>query len=329
MEIDQTSSITFSDFVEASFIPEFVATKRYAGRAHFQAILKHVLPPERVVRAFGPNRANIKNKLTAIPGWPYIDGLQLSEITPDVIHRLTTAALARGYSTQTVMHIRNVIRSVFAHAIRTGFYEGNNPASMVALPPVSRRQTETLTLGQLKALMQSMSYPEKEVALLIMLTEMNVGEICGLQWRDVNTSKISQIIGQELIPARTIAVRNQTYRGEFSSVAGKRRKFTRMPDLLGSVLLQIRSNSRFRQPHDFVLVSRDGAPIRTENISARRLKPIGRSFDLPWLSWSVFDQTAIKLRSQIGVSFDEELRSSLFPPNQAAGQISAIENIKS
>lgn len=321
-----STSTTFADFVEFSFIPEFVSTKRYAGRAHFQAILKYVLPPERVARAFRAHRTTTKNALTAVLDWPYIDCLRLPEIAPEVIHHLITAALARGYSIQTATHIRNVIRSIFGHAIRTGFYEGNNPASMVALPPMTRRQISTLTLDQLKAILQSMRYPEREVALFVMLTEMNVAEICGLQWRFVNTSGIGQIVGQEFIPARSIAVRNQSYRGELSLVLGKRKRFTRIPDLLGSVLHEIKGTNRSSLPNDFVLVSRNGAPIRPENILARRLKPIRLSFNLPWLSWSVFNQTAVKLRSQIGRTFDEELKSSLFHANHAASPMSSIES---
>lgn len=319
------ASTTFADFVEVSFIPEFVVNKRYAGRSHFQAILKHVLPPERVAQAFGAPPAKARNTLTAILDWPYIDGLPLPEITPDVIHKLTAAALARGYSIQTATHIRNVIRSIFAHAIRTGFYQGKNPACLVALPPMARRQVKTLTLGQLKALLQSMHYPEREAALFVVLTDMNIAEICGLQWKHVNASRISQMIGQEFMPARSIAVRNQSYRGELSSVAGKRRRFTRVPELLSSVLHELKSKSRFTLPQDYVLVSRNGAPIRPENILARRLKPIGRSFDLPWLTWSVFDQTAIELRSQMGRAFDEELKHSAFHAEHPRGSKSSLE----
>ena len=311
---------TFADFVEASFIPEFVATKRYAGRAHFRAILKHVLPPERVAHAFGASQARNKNTLKAISGWPYIDRLRLSEITPEVIQDLTSAALSRGYSIQTATHIRNVIRSIFAHAIRTGCYEGMNPASTVALPPMARRQTTALSFGQLIDLLQSMRHPEREVALFLMLTELKVAEICGIQWRYVNTSTIGKMIGEEFIPPRTIAVRALTYRGELSSITGKRRRFTRIPVLLSSIIHEIRGNSRFTLPTDFVLVSRNGSPIRPENIVARRLKPIGRSFNLPSLSWSVFNQTKIQLRSQIGRTFDEELKSCLFDRNLAAGR---------
>ena len=159
-----------------------------------------------------------------------------------------------------------------------------------------------------------------------MLTDMNVAEICGLQWRDVNTSRIGQMIGQEFIPARSIAVRNQSYRGELRLVAGKRRRFTRIPDLLGSILHEIKGINRSILPHDFVLVSRNGAPIRPENILARRLKPIRLYFNLPWLSWSVFNQTAVKLRLQIGPAFDEELKSSLFHANHASSPISSIES---
>ena len=43
-------SIYLAEFVECRFVPEYVSTKRAAGRAHFRAILKHILTP----RTSGP-----------------------------------------------------------------------------------------------------------------------------------------------------------------------------------------------------------------------------------------------------------------------------------
>ena len=296
-----------AEFVETRFIPEFVASKRSAGRAHFQAILKHVLPPERVARAFAAEPVKGKNSLSAIPGWPYIDSLALCEINPAAIQGLITAALTSGYSIQTATHIRNVIRAIFSHAIRTGSYIGPNPAARVNLPPMSRRETPTLTFAQLKHLLQVMRYPEREFALFAMLTDMNVAEICGLQWKYLNLSNLPRVIDQEFVPPKVIAVRNQSYRGEVSEVVGKRRRFVRISDSLGAVLRVLRNRRHLTRPQDFVFASRNGTPIHPENIAARRLKSIGKSLDLPWLTWAVFQRSRNAIHAEVGEGFHEQM----------------------
>ena len=117
-----------------------------------------------------------------------MDSLRLGEINSEKIQDLVEAALSAGYSTQTATHIRNVVRTIFWHAIRLGYFAGPNPATHVMLPTMSRKEAHALTLDQLKQVMHWMRYPEKEIALFALLTEMNVAEICGLQWKYVNLS---------------------------------------------------------------------------------------------------------------------------------------------
>ena len=298
---------TMAEFVERKFIPEFVATKRFAGRAHFRALLKHVLPPEHVSRIFAENPGRAKDKLKTIPGWPYIDSLQLSEISPEVILHLTSAVIERGYSVQTATHIRNVIRSIFSYAIRTGYYRGRNPAAFVTLPQMNRKEAHSLNLVQLGDLLSVMMYPERDIALMSVLTDMSVAEICGLQWKYLNPSSLSHVLENDIIPPRTIAVRNQRFRGELSATVGNRRRLVRMPQLLCSHLLALKRRGQFTGPQDFVLVSRNGTPIHPENIAARRLKSIGKSFQMPWLSWAVFHRTRTLLRAELGATMHDEV----------------------
>src|ERR1700732_3985584 len=175
-------------FVQRKFIPEYVQIRRSAGRAHFHAILKHILSPEDETRAFADKSEKTDVKRKAIHGWPYMGCLRLCEIDEKSVQRLTTVALEHGYSIQTVTHIRNVLRAIFSHAIRACKYEGLNPATQVALPAMARKKAHTLTLAQLKQVMPVMHYPEKGIALFALLTEMSVAEICGLQWQYVNVS---------------------------------------------------------------------------------------------------------------------------------------------
>ena len=91
---------------------------------------------------------------------------------------LVSSAIARGYSSQTVKHIRNVIHAIISHAQRRGCFSGNNPVSSVKLPPMIRKTEQNLTISQIKAMLSLMQYPDKEIALITITTGMNIVEIC-------------------------------------------------------------------------------------------------------------------------------------------------------
>lgn len=327
------SSLSMVEFIKDRFLPEHVAIKRSAGRAHFHLLLKHVLSPLDIVQVFGPTAGNARKNLGPDSNGPYIGTLKLGEVDAEAIQRLTSAALNRGYSIQTVTHIRNVIRSIFSHAIRTGCYRGPNPATLVNLPAVCHKHAYTVSLSHLELLLQPMGYPERELALLTILAEMSVAEICGLQWQYVNLSNNTRVLGPEVIPPRTIAVRNQNYRGELTPAFGSRKRFVRVGQPLSLLLRELRTRSRFTMPQDFVLVSRKGTPLHPENIAARRLKGIGRSFEMPWISWLVFHRTGVKLRSELGRTFDEEFEKLLstlsLVPSESSGTCPATQLVSS
>jgi site-specific recombinase XerD len=305
------SSMRLAEFVQRRFIPEYVEVRRSAGRAHFRAILKHVLSPDQVVRAFDLASEGTNARRKAIHDWPYIGSLRLCEINEGVIQHLTSTALEQGYSIQTVTHIRNVIRAIFSHAIRGRCYSGENPAALVTLPVMARKTAHTLTLAQLKQIMPAMHYPEKGIALFALLTDMSVAEICGLQWQNVNLSSNGIALQDDWIPPKAIAIRNQWYRGELALVMGSRSRFIAVPELLCSILRDLRSRKQFPRPHDFVLASRSGTPVYPENIAARRLKSIGKEFGMPWLSWCVFHRTHFALRSEFGRQLHKEYEKVL------------------
>jgi integrase len=305
------SLMSLANFVQRKFIPEYVQIRRSAGRAHFHAILKHVLCPEDVARAFASSSKKADVKREAIHGWPFMGSLRLSDIDEERIRQLTTTALRHGYSIQTVTHIRNVLRAIFSHAIRACGYGGMNPATNVTLPAMARKKAHTLTLAQLKQVMPVMHYPEKGIALFALLTEMSVAEICGLQWQYVNLSSQGIAVEEDWVPPKTIAVRNQWYRGEFGPVMGSRSRFVPVPELLCSILRDLKNRKQFTMPQDFVLASRNGTPVYPENIAARRLKSIGRANEMPWLSWHVFHRTHISLRSEFGRQLHKEYEKVL------------------
>jgi integrase len=297
------SGMTVAEFVEHKFAPEHIAAKRYSGRAHYQAILKHVLTPEEVDRFFQVETGHSRAKLKTVPDWPYLNNLRLCDARPEHIQQLASAALARGYATQTVAHIRNVVSAIFSHAKQEQCFMGENPAKQVRLSEFHRKDTRTLTLAETKEVLGAMEYPEREMALTAVLTGLNVVEVCGLQWKYVNLSMVMQNAAGEAIAPQTIAVRKQWYRGELGNVKRCRVRDVPIPQPLLQILLKLRSRAKFTSPDDFVLVSRVGTPLNQTNILERRLKPIAKQVKIPALSWNLFLRTRKALLSELGHLF--------------------------
>lgn len=302
-------AMSMADFVESKFVPEYVALKRPAGRAHFYGMLKHIVSPERVDRAFQATTRGSNPKPS--PDWPYMDSARLYDVTRERIEDLIARLIERGYSIQTATHIRNVLRSIFAHAIKASCYMGMNPATLVTLPAMARRAARSLSMGQLSQVMMHLQYPEREIALISLFTEMRVAEICGLQWKYVNLSGARTRMNGDWLPPMMIAVRNQSYRAQITPVMEHRRRNHRIPELLSHILTILRARSRFPGPDDFVLASRNGTPICQENVGARKLKKIGTALDMPWLSWNVFHRTHFALISTSERNLQQELKRAV------------------
>ena len=309
------SGMTIADFVEKAFVPEHVAVKGLAGRTHYRAILKHVLTPEDVHQVFKLDLDKSRTRLKAIPDWPYLSRLGLAETRPEHIAGLMMAAQSRGYSMQTVTHIRNVVSAIFSHAKKGNYFDGPNPASQVAVPGIARKEAHMLSLPELKAVLEMMRYPEREMTLLAIVTGMNVAEICGLQWKHVNPSPFEQEVNGEVIPARTIAVRKQWYRGELNSVKIGRTRNVSIPELIIPVLAGLSQRPRFTKRDDFVLVSEAGTPVNETNIASRRLKSVGQELGMAWLSWHVFRRTRKDYVDRFGPRFVERVAAALNSPD--------------
>ena len=304
------ASINVAEFVERVFIPEHVMRKRTAGRAHFQAMLKHILSPERAAQAF-QRGGKPRVRLMAHPSWPYLDDVRISDVRREHVERLIKASINRGYSAQMVTHLRNVIRHIFSYASARGYFPGPNPAMLVTVPSIAHKTVPALTLSQLKQTFDLMRYPEQQIALFALLTDMNVTETCGLKWKYVNLSNNRYYVSGELLPARSIAVKMQRYRGEDLVVVGRRNRLVQIPELLHSALQQLKHRIQYTSNEDFVLVSRRGTPINPDNVALRRLKWIARVLDMEGLSWKVFHRTGVELQAQFGNQMNKELERVL------------------
>lgn len=301
------SSIAFARFVETVFIPDHVVHKTFAGRAHYCAILKHVLHPDTVDRLFGHDPSNWNARLRVLPGWPYIDDLPLRDVTPVHVTRIILAAFAKGYSVQTVKHIRNVIGTIMSHAINENVLRGSNPVSSVPLPPTVRKRAQRLNESQVRSILALMQYPEREMTLITIATGMSISEICGLQWRHINLTRTEVECDGYAIPAQSILVKQQWNARGLVEIGAGRTRFICIPDALSDVFVMHRSQQANSDPDVFVLTSESGKPISSATVRNTVLKPIGRRLKMPWLSWQVIQRTHVSLMTELRPHLSHDL----------------------
>ena len=302
----QDSRMTLAFFVESKFIPEHVVHKTLAGRTHYRSILKHLLKPETVNRMFRlGNPAN--PRLKSLPDWPYLNEVRLCDLKADHIRSLVSFAIACGYSSQTVKHIRNVIHAIISHAQREGCFTGNNPVSLIKPPPMIRKTEQNLTISQIKEMLSLMQYPEKEMALITITTGMNIVEICELQWKHVNLTDSDRYVDEELIPERSIAVRARWNRDGLEDMHRGRNRDIYVPEPLFLILEGLRQRKANTKPDDFVLVSDSGLPLLATSFRISRLKPISRKLGIPGLSWHVLRRARTASLSEFRVQFNHEM----------------------
>jgi integrase len=275
------SLVTVHDFIETRFKTDVIWALKHAGQKHYAYVLdKHVLP------AMGDVR--------------------LRDVTNDHVQALVRTKFQAGYSVQTVVHIRNAVSAVFNHAKLKGSYHGDNPVTGVRVPEMQRKETHALSFVQGQELLAHLPSPVREMALLSMTASLNVAEMLALRWKRVNLSSEPAIVGGEILQPRTLAVRENYYRGHFGTVKAKsRRRCVPLSTSVVRALAELRARSSFVEPDDLIFASKNGTPLNERNLLGRIIKPIAIKLGMPWLSWHVFRHTHATLGEEIGMTLSD------------------------
>jgi integrase len=293
------SVATLREFVERKFIPEHVALLKRSGQLHYGArsertgeyggMLRHILPA--------------------------LGDLKLRDICPSDLQQFVSAAtvekrkragkqivIARvPASTQMRLHLKNALSAIFEHALAIEWLSSRNPAKSIRLPEMQRKPTHALDAEQAKALLEVLKSPAREMVMSAILTSMNVAEICGLLWKNVNLTDTWKVAEGEAIPPVSLIVRQQWRLGEYTSLKETARARTLpIPAALAVVFAQMKSRPAHTGQDDPVFVSRNGTPLDEHNIANRHLKKAGTALGMPWLSWHCFRRTTATVADQLG-----------------------------
>jgi integrase len=297
--ITPMSVITLREFIERKFVPEHVAMLKKSGQIHYGVksektgeyggMFRHILP------ALGETRLR---DVTVSDLQRFVSTLQVEKRKKIGKQLVVSRAPA---STQTKLHMKNALSAIFEHAIAIEWYGSRNPAKSVKLPEMQRKPTHALSLDQATALLKALPSPAREMAMTSMLTSMNVAEICGLVWKNLNLSGQFAIVDGEAIPPMSLVIRQQWRLGAYTSVKETARARTLpIAGPLAGVFAVMKQRAEYVGPGDPVFASRNGTPVDEHNVANRHLKKVGTQLGMPWLSWHCFRRTTATVADQLG-----------------------------
>jgi integrase len=169
-----------------------------------------------------------------------------------------------------------------------------------------RATPHALSFDQLAKLLEILPPATRLMVFLAALTSMNIAEICGLKWKRLNLTEAPIIMDAELLPPLMAAVREQWYKGEWSSVKAKsRRRFVHLPRWVVMALAELREREHWVSLEDPVFAGTTGKPVCENAIVQRHLKPAGAKLDMPWLSWHDLRHTFATLADGEKISIGE------------------------
>ena len=261
------STMSFRGFVEGYFVPNFFPTLKRSTQDRYRRTLdNHLLP------AFG--------------------GSRLCDIGTLELQRFVLQKLANGLGWECADHYRNLMSKVFATAKQWGYFPGDNPAIGVGLPEKKAvREKHVLLPEQIPPLLAILGEPVHTMVLLGVLTGLRIGEILGLQWRNVS------------LASGEIRVEQACYRGLIGSPKTKSsRRTLPVPELLLMALRRLHGQSAMRPEDALVFHTRNGTPLSDTNLLHKYLKPAGRKLGMPWLSWHTLRRTHATLLQHAGGS---------------------------
>lgn len=274
---------TVEEFWRQRFEPEHVATLKKAGRRHY-----------------GYCRTKVIAALGAVA---------LRDVEHGHVQALITEAIQQGLSTQTAHHLKNAVSGLFRYAQVCGFHHGQNPASLVRIPPMRRKRKAPLTFAEAAALVDALDSPARELAALSMLTSMNMAEMAALRLEFVNLTAAPRLCSEGPLPPFSAMVRANYYDGEFDTTKTQhRRRIVPLPPGLVAMLaafLDAREQARAEQrakgkptspadtPEALLFQNRAGRPIDQKNLLNRHLKPIAeKAIGRTDVSWHLFRHCA-------------------------------------
>ena len=152
----EPSKMTIARWVEI-WLQEYTGDKKYLTVKHYKAQCKtHIVPS--------------------------LGAVKLSELTPPQIQAFYNGLQRDGLDAKSVRNIHGILTKCLSTAVQVGYLR-SNPASMVTLPKVEKKEIHPLTDEQVKDFLRVSAGDEYEILLkVILFTGLRESEAIGLTW---------------------------------------------------------------------------------------------------------------------------------------------------
>lgn len=216
------------------------------------------------------------------------------------------AEMVRGYSPQTLLHVKNVLSAMFKFAKKIRWYGGELPTDGVEVGEITHQKRRPLNPEQFVALANGLKSPHRQLVFFLGVTGLRVGEACGLRWDHVNLTDEPVNVEDTSLPPRSMFVQWNWVAGRVGTLkkSGSLR-IVPLPAELVEMLKDWKAESKFTEPGHPVFPSRKGTPLDHHNVATRVLKPLARKLGMPWVSWHCFRHTANTVAGTVGMSIGE------------------------
>ena len=121
---------------------------------------------------------------------PFFGSKGISAITSDYVYAFIQDKQKKGLSNRYILDILIVLKSVFKYAVR--IYHIYNPMDGVIMPKRGNTEIRLLEKAEQEELQKYISVNKNHTTMgiaLSMTTGIRIGELCALQWKDIDLGK--------------------------------------------------------------------------------------------------------------------------------------------
>jgi len=120
---------------------------------------------------------------------PVIGAMLLPDIGGRHVEEVYAACRGKNLSTATIHHCLQLVRAVYNHAARMGYFSGVNPTKNIKFPRLDNKRMSFFSYAQAEALLAQLAERDLNVhniTLLSLFTGLRFSEIARLRWEHVD-----------------------------------------------------------------------------------------------------------------------------------------------
>lgn len=198
----------------------------------------------------------------------FFNAFRLRDIQPQTVQSFVTSCCESGTSPKTIRNAVMTLRSMWKTA-KTWGHVTHDVFEGLRLPELEESEQPYFTLEQMQQIINAAQEPYQTMYWLAAETGMRAGEVCGLQWPDVQQGYVTVV--------------RSVWRNKKKSPKTRtsKRSFAISPELQARL-------EGIRQPSGYVFQSRNDTPRIANDIQKRHLVPLLKRLGLPQAGWHAF-----------------------------------------